>query len=242
MDKQLITLCEKDSRLGFHAEAEGYRYFPEKIRWRMQQLKDVLANDVPDVKKIIRKDQLLFPEYTGAKPDGPVAYAIPCDSSFWSSPGLDRPGDLSWQSCAIGGDKPTVWWAASYDEEALYIMLLDSAAADQTSLVSSIANVHIKIEPLRLFPCKHFWYYPGVEKLTNGAKMIKESGVWRVVVRIPRESIRLDAEGLHPVRVDIRVQKRDGRTSAWRPNNQTTSRLILGSDNPTDLGWLLFRN
>ena len=51
LDQQLIVLCEKDSRLGFHSEAEGYKYFPEKIRWRMEQLKSVLANDVPEVKK-----------------------------------------------------------------------------------------------------------------------------------------------------------------------------------------------
>jgi len=48
MDEQLIKLCERDSRLGFHSEAEGYKYFPEKIRWRMQQLKDVLATMCPN--------------------------------------------------------------------------------------------------------------------------------------------------------------------------------------------------
>jgi hypothetical protein len=242
LDKQLITLCEKDSRLGFHSEAEGYRYFPKKIQWRMQQLKDVLANDVPEVKKTILNDQLLFPEYTGKKPTGPQAYAVPSDVSFWSGHGLDRPKALSWQSCDFGPGKATVRWAASYDVNALYILVLDSAASDQTSLISPISSVQIKVEPLRLFPCKRFIFNPGAEKLADDVQVVKLFNMLCVIMRIPRERIRLGDEGLHPIRIDVQVQKRKGGTSSWRPNNPTTSRLILGSDNPADLGWLVFRN
>ena len=32
-DAELIELCRNGSRQGFHSEAEGYKYFPEKIRW-----------------------------------------------------------------------------------------------------------------------------------------------------------------------------------------------------------------
>jgi hypothetical protein len=40
--------------------------------------------------------------------------------------------------------------------------------------------------------------------------------------------------------VDVRVQQRGAGTSSWRPHNPLTSRLALGSDNPADLGWLVF--
>jgi len=33
-----------------------------------------------------------------------------------------------------------------------------------------------------------------------------------------------------------------GESFSWRPDNPTTERLILGSDNPADLGWLVFHN
>ena len=51
-------------------------------------------------------------------------------------------------------------------------------------------------------------------------------------------------EKMHPVRVDVQVQvqKRDGGTSAWCPNNPITERLVFDTDNPADLGWLLFSN
>ncbi len=88
LDKQLIGLCEKDSRLGFHSEAEGYKYFPEKIRWRMHELEYVLSNDVPEIKKLIGNDKLLFPEYTGKEPVGLVAYATRAKDSVWPDSGL----------------------------------------------------------------------------------------------------------------------------------------------------------
>ena len=36
--KNMLTLTELDNRLGFHSEAEGYKYYPDKLKWRLQQL------------------------------------------------------------------------------------------------------------------------------------------------------------------------------------------------------------
>ncbi len=47
--ERLVKLCENDSRLGFHSEAEGYKYFPEKLRWRIAMLKNLLTDDFPIV-------------------------------------------------------------------------------------------------------------------------------------------------------------------------------------------------
>lgn len=43
----MIELCRFDSRLGFHSEAEGYKYFPAKLAWRIEQLKSLLDKDFP---------------------------------------------------------------------------------------------------------------------------------------------------------------------------------------------------
>jgi hypothetical protein len=121
-------------------------------------------------------------------------------------------------------------------------MLSDSATVEQTPLVPPISKVQVKIEPDRLFPCKIFVFNPGTENLTgSGVRVIKESGVWSVIVRIPLERIRLGTETLHPIRINVLVQKSSGGSGSWLPDNLTTERLILGSDNPADLGWLMFR-
>jgi hypothetical protein len=117
----------------------------------------------------------------------------------------------------------------------------DSSAAEQPSSASPISSVVVKVEPQRLWPCRRFVFNPGAEKpVESGLRVASESGRYRVVVRISLERIGLSADNLHPIRIDVRVQKRNGGTSAWCPSNPTTSRLILGSDNPADLGWMLF--
>ena len=44
---RMIELCEHDSRLGFNSEAEGYKYFPGKLKWRIGMLKSLLSEDFP---------------------------------------------------------------------------------------------------------------------------------------------------------------------------------------------------
>jgi hypothetical protein len=255
LDKQLLILCEKDSRLGFHSEAEGYKYFPEKIKWRMEQLNNVLANDVPEVKKIILKDQLLFPEYTGQKPEGAVAECIASDGSIWPGTSLVIPGDLKWQPCSYGSDKTNLQWASAYNKDALYIIVSEKESSNPASK-SPITGIEVKIEPHRLYPAIHFEFdsvntnndtdpvhiigYPLIYKA--GFRDINDKGIWYASVRIPFKSIGLNTVALRPIRIDIRVQIREGGSNSWRPDNAITERLILGSDNPADLGWLVFLN
>jgi hypothetical protein len=251
LNEKLLELCRRDSRLGFHSEAEGYKYFPEKIQWRMQQLQDLVDNDIPKLEQMIRKNKLLFPEFTGKEPSGPTAYAIPSDDSIWTSSGFDFTEDLSWQSCEYGPDDPGVRWAAKYDEEALYIIVSDTEASVQPSSVSPISRIDIKIEPRRLWPCKHFTFDPKREEelleridyvslQSVDGRIIRESGSWYSIVRLPFERIWWSKEVLHPVRIDVRVKMMETGTISWRPDNPTTYRLNLGTDNPADLGWLLF--
>ena len=256
LNKQLLLLCEKDSRLGFHSEAEGYKYFPDKIKWRMEQLRNVLANDVPEIKKIILKDHLLFPEYTGQKPEGPVADCIVSYGLDWSETSFILPMDLKWQPFGYGSDKTSLQWASVYNNDALYIVISEKESVRPASKLSPIAGIEVKLEPQRLYPAIHFEFdpvntnssgdpihiigYPLIYRA--GIREINEKGIWYSAVRIPFQAIRLNAESLHPVRMDVKIQTKDGGFCSWRPDNPTTERLILGSDNPADLGWLVFHN
>jgi hypothetical protein len=59
--ERLIELCENDSRLGFHSEAEGYKYFPEKLEWRITMLKNLLAEDFSKAQRAIAAGKLDLP-------------------------------------------------------------------------------------------------------------------------------------------------------------------------------------
>jgi hypothetical protein len=250
LNEALLSLCERDSRLGFHSEAEGYKYFPEKIRWRMEQLRNLLAVETPALERKIREDQPLFPEYTGKQPTGPVASCVPSDGSIWSSSELIPPSGLKWQSCSEGSGESEVRWGASYDVNALYLIVTGQVSADRPASEPPVASVLFKLEPRRLWPCKHFIFVPGGEPRAQlpdkvvpqsvEGRIVTEGDIWRVVMRIPFERTGLNAKRLDPVRMDLRVQPATGGVRAWRPHNPLTPRLALGSDNPADLGWLLF--
>ena len=49
----MIPLCQADSRLGYHSEGEGYKFFPEKIWDRISQLEVLLAEEFPRVRSRI---------------------------------------------------------------------------------------------------------------------------------------------------------------------------------------------
>ncbi len=249
-DEDLLALCERDSRLGFHSEAEGYKYYPERIRWRMQQLRMVLDRDIPEVERLIRDGKDLFPEYTGKQPNGAVAYAVPSDGSVWSSPELTPPSSLRWEACTYAPESSAVRWGASYDAKTLYVIVSGKESAGGSHAAPPLSSILVKVEPRRLWPCKHFVFMPGAENRAELPDQVAPQsaegriaiapGEWRAVVRIPLANIGLSAEQWHPVRVDVRVQRMAAGASAWRPQNPLTPRLALGADNPADLGWLLF--
>ena len=234
LDKQLIVLCEKDSRLGFHSEAEGYKYYPEKIKWRMEQLKSVLANDVPRIKNSIFKHQLLFPEYTGLKPEGAIVECTTTTDSIWSKNEIILPENLKWQTCSFGSEKSNLQWSTAHDKDALYIFTSDKKISNTNELTK--INLEVKIEPRRLWPCKHFVFNDKMIDVDKVMKNIKVNGSWYSIVRIPLKSIGVEAENSIPIRLDVKLNG-----NSWRPNNPTTDRLELGTDNPADLGWLLFK-
>lgn len=240
MNEQLIILCQRDSRLGFHADAEGYKYYPEKIQWRIEQLKGVLSNDMPELEAQIRKEEALFPEYTGEKPVGPIAYAMPSDLNMYGN-SLPSNKDYEWQS--LKNDTGLkISWTTSYDADALYIIVVDSTGTHPSNAVSSFSNLHVRIQPRRLWPSKQLNFNLGAINRSDEARVVEKYGTKEryAIARIPFEKIGLDAEELHSVRIDIRIQMKDGRTAAWMPRNPYLPRLILGTDDPSDLGWLQF--
>lgn len=72
IDRELLGLARKDRRLGFHSEAEGYKYYPAKITWRKKQLESLLKTEFPEVERMICAGQNVFGDYTGETPAGPV--------------------------------------------------------------------------------------------------------------------------------------------------------------------------
>lgn len=51
----MIHLCESDKRLGYHSEAEGFKFFPKKLRARIEKLRELLETEFVEVAERIEK-------------------------------------------------------------------------------------------------------------------------------------------------------------------------------------------
>ena len=112
VSEELLGLAQADSRLGFHSEAEGYKYFPDLLRWRVKQLQHLLQDEFPAVERQLAQEGSLFPEYTGERPSGAM-----CSCPFVESgPSLERGwSDQAWEGPA--SMECTHWLHRVYSEE-----------------------------------------------------------------------------------------------------------------------------
>lgn len=62
---ELIPLTEKDIRIGYHSEANGYKIFPEKLKWRIDKLNELLSTEFVEVENRISKGQIPLEFYYG---------------------------------------------------------------------------------------------------------------------------------------------------------------------------------
>jgi len=267
-NQTLLALCERDSRLGFHSEAEGYKYYPAKIRWRMQQLRDVLFTDFSEFEHSIRNGQLLNPEYTGRKITGPsvVCRRVPDAASCWENPERGFPEGVEFRYSEVSNlapgqetDDRKTKWAVCRDDAALYLLfrcvepnmntLLELETAENTSTAIGTDSVILKLEPRRLYPCRRFVVIAGGGTSTEGdfgATVVRADDGWQGTMRIPFASIELDPATLTPIRIDVQRLLPGEQTSGnnvgffWIEQHPFHPRLRLGADNPADLGWVVF--
>lgn len=61
----LLPISEKDNRIGYHSEANGYKIFPEKLKWRIQTLKELLQTEFVEVENRLNNGQIPLDFYFG---------------------------------------------------------------------------------------------------------------------------------------------------------------------------------
>ena len=80
----LARLCEQDPRLGYHSEAEVYKYFPAKLQWRAEQLKNLLSGDFVRAETLLRSGGNIgaFLDWEGETAEAGKTYG--CHGIHWS--------------------------------------------------------------------------------------------------------------------------------------------------------------
>ncbi|MBN1446259.1 MAG: hypothetical protein JW957_09190 [Candidatus Omnitrophica bacterium] len=221
----LRKLCLLDSRLGFHSEAEGYKYFPAKLRWRSKILEDLLFVKFPAIEKRIESGSRLFAEYTGAKPEG---------KKYISHKNARK---SRWEK--FNGNKTK--WKAWYDAHNIYFVIKYTAG-----YTNSDSGITLKIEPCRLWPAQTFRISEKGEITHDNFRVIGDDR-WKVKITHEERTRRIFItipfmifEGYFSTGRPMRINLLQGRNS-WKRLHPLENRLRFGTDNPADLGWLLFK-
>ena len=83
--KKMIPLCEADNRLGYHSEAEGYKFFPAKLKSRIENLKRLLTEEFLLVQERIERGFAPLAYFDGEEEDAKSYEAGRCglESANW---------------------------------------------------------------------------------------------------------------------------------------------------------------
>lgn len=73
---EMLKLCRKNRTLGFHSEAEGYKYFPAAITQRIKQLKKLLTDEFSEIMSDI--DSAVLPGFEDYVGRGDSVLAFTC--------------------------------------------------------------------------------------------------------------------------------------------------------------------
>ncbi len=131
VDRLLLPLVERNPRLGYCPEAGAFKYFPELIRWRMRELKTLLAKEFPRVARRLKPGCPLFPAYIGEAPGG---YVYRCQRVTQAPKINGSPAGGEWDSLPeapplhVAPDKMktgrVTTWRAGYDDAGLYVGIM----------------------------------------------------------------------------------------------------------------------
>ena len=207
----MLGLCLIDCRLGYHSEAEGYLFFPEKLRVRVQLLRELLDEDFPRFD--LNADWING--YTGKRPDGISAQCF-------------RKGSAPEERHDMGENTS---WSASYDDRKLYLSI-NGVRKTNFSLV---------IEPCRLWTPFRIGFRNGEQNVYSGVfREMPELGLqWDgddLHLAVPLDLFDGFRREGFPMRMNI--FSRDH--FHWVDPQLWPVRLQHGDFNPAGTGWLIF--
>ena len=158
---RMAELCEQDPRLGYHSEAEVYKYFPEKLRWRSETLKQLLDNEFPALRKAIAEGGKVT-DLLMEQPTLKCGTLYKCGTYTWQADLEERYLRLSIEIDDVEGE--------TLDDQ-LVIFTGDRLASQRPFCTT------VLIEPVR---------YRGVVDSKGDARgtMVKTETGWKVEVRI----------------------------------------------------------
>lgn len=222
--EKMIELCYADNRLGYHSEAEGYKYFPEKIAYRIEKLKELLSTEFVEVKERIKK---------GLEP---LPYFLSGSDDEVSKPLIKGNIENSEKHYL---DDNSSFFSASYDDENLYIKV---SGINKNFIISPEFIPMHPYPPICVsadgkatfnYEAKFYYNYFGERLESEIAKWKAEKTDDGILVSVSRKDIEWDGE--KPIRLCISTFE----GAKWLRDEMAIYSLGKSTVSPGDFGWFI---
>lgn len=267
--RRLQYFVARDPRLGFHSEAEGYKFDPPRLSRRIHLLRKFLTEEFPKVRRRASQRRNLFPAYTG---DNPRAVRYPCHSLSLPAEeascrhfGLYSNQTGRYQPVPSEAPAFACRWRVARDRTSLHFHVNCSGGIDHRGAFALAGSwrdywnhehVRINLKVNGLWPHVQFMIHPnGSYSVLCGGKE-QEGASWEVQVtphpdgwaataRIPYAAFGFDSRERDRLRLAIEWHQPfagNSLAALWvKPKpSPFASRLTWGNIAPNaDFGWLL---
>lgn len=215
--RKMIELCKKDNRLGYHGEADGFKFFPEKIEERICHLLKLKETEFSAVRERIRKKEIPLSFYLGDSENGiKLIYGDISKAEYINHPSLDAS------------------FRVSYDEKYIYVELKGE----------KIKQFSLCFEFVPLWPSPSMEISDGQIRLSDfvwthqsifGERIDEELSKYRVsgdIIRVSRE--KFDISQMKPMRMRIAADN-----IPWVTKPDSAHTLGKESITPEEFMWLM---
>lgn len=227
----MISLCNEDTRLGYHSEGEGFKFFPEKIRDRITSLETLLKTEFPQVEKRIEDNLPPLEYYEGIE----------------EHPGIKRYNiknelieDAAWETIDKKNDTK---FRMAYDENNIYLEMSDNRKEPFTLspefrllwpnadiIFNNDASVSLNYDGVMYYGLFGDKGETELNKYRN-VKVLEDKGT-HLLVTIKRNEV--GHEQIKPMKLKLACNN-----SYWCEEENPIKTLGKQSASPGDYGWIL---
>lgn len=229
--RAMIPLCKADNRLGYHSEAEGYKFFPEKLTDRIAHLETLLRTEFIEVAQRIENGLSPLEYYDGTEDNDKIKrYTM-------SNRGLQ---DAPWEMI---GDKTNAKFRMAYDDAHLMLELESDEKITFTlcpefklmwpdAVMNINADGSLRLDDNAFMYNSLFGEREAVEYAKYANRQVIESCGTHIFLTFDIDKIGLDV--IRPFKLKISVND-----VSWCTEDAPVYTLGKNKLSPGDYGWIL---
>lgn len=232
LSDEMIVLCENDKRLGYHSEAENFKFFDLKLRDRIKKLKNLLNTEFPAVLRKIERGETALGYYNGEE-SGVPHYQM----------GKNSLENAKWLALT---DKKS-YFRAAYDKENLYFEFKsDIKFGVRFTPEFVLMHVYPTVEITGDIKFKHCFPNPIYHALILDGGLEKLESIWNIT-KFPSDGMhfiitlkRTDVGWINDTPMKLRIGHQiDIKGSLWADEPNPVYHLGKNDASPGQFGWLM---